>query len=505
MFSLLTVLTFLPLLGAVILGFVPRDSKNLIRAVAFLATLASLVLALVAFTGFHSASADMQYAVHKEWIHINNAFMDRPLVIGFDLGVDGLSLPLLLLSAIIAFLAVLASWKVEKRTKEYFIWFLILVTGMFGVFVSLDLFLFFLFLEMTLVPMYFLLAIWGGERRGPVAVKFLIYRGLASVGILLAFIGLAYQAANATGTMTMDVMQIAQTFRHTNTDLIPAAMRHGLFLLLFLAILIEEAFVPFHTWLPDAHEQAPAAVSMVLGGVLVKIGAYVLLRVGVGVLPDAVQAYGTWIAALGVINILYGACVAMVQKDWRRLLAFGTISHMGVFLLGVASLKAEGLQGAVFMIVSSGLLAGLLFFLTGAILERTETLQIGELGGLSKRMPVLSGFLLAGALASLGLPGMSGFVSEILSFMGAFALFPKLAAFGTLGIILSAVYLLWAMQRTTFGPIRIARESVHDATAREYIPMVLFLALILLIGVYPAILGDLVNQTLQSLVTRIGG
>lgn len=504
MFSLLTVLTFLPLLGALLIAILPRESKGQMRVIALLVTVGSLVLSLAAWAGFRTDSAAMQYAVNHRWFEVANGFLYRPLSVGYSLGVDGISLPLILLTAVNGTLAVLAAWRLEKRTKEYLIWYLILLTGLFGVFAAQDLFLLFLFLEVTLIPMYFLLAIWGGERRGPAAMKFLIYRGVASVGILIAFIALAYQAAMASGVMSMNMMQIAQVFHHAR-EAIPMGVREGLFLVLFLAVMIEEAFVPFHTWLPDAHQQAPAAVSMVLGGVLVKTGAYLLLRIGVGILPEAVHHYGTAIMVIGVINIVYGALVAMVQKDWRRLLAFGTISHMGVFLIGVASLTPEGLRGAMFMIISSGLLSGLLFFLVGAIYERTQTLAIDELGGLSKSMPVLSGFLLAGALASLGLPGMSGFVSEILSFLGAFAVYPKLAAWGTLGIIFGAVYLLWAMQRTTFGPVRSLWVNANDATALEYVPMVLFLALIILIGVYPAILGDLLNQTLQSLVTRIGG
>ncbi|MFC4769505.1 complex I subunit 4 family protein [Effusibacillus consociatus] len=508
--SILIAIPLLPLLGALIVLFVPREAKSQIKAVALLATLLPLVGAVIMYAGFDTTSG-MQYQVKHDWIEVPFAFEQGPLRIGFDLGVDGLSLPFVLLTAIVSVLSVLASWRVAYRTKEYFIWFLLLITGLFGVFTALDLFLFFLFLELTLIPMYFLIGIWGGEKKKEIATKFLLYRGLASVGILVSFIALAYfagyaslQPGNIGGHLSFDMIQIADVFKKAG-DIIPIDYRQWIFIVLFLAILIEEAFFPFHTWMPDTHEQATPAVSMIVGGVLMKVGAYVLFRIGVGALPDMISYFGTAIAVIGVINIVYGALVAMVQKDWRRLLAFSTISHMGIVLLGVASGTNEGLQGAVFMTISSGLLSALLFFLVGAIQERTRTTYIDAMGGISKQMPILSGFLLIGALGSLGLPGMSGFVSEIVSFMGAFQKFPILSALGTSGIILAAVYLLWAIQRTTFGPQGVALEGSHDARPAEYVPMVVLLAFVILIGVYPAVLGDLINPTLTQLVGKIGG
>jgi len=503
--KLLTLIVFLPLLGALILAFVPRGSHSQARAVAMIATFLPLIFTGFVYASFDGNNTGMQFTESHEWIHIAHVFGDKSLTIGYSLGIDGLSIPFLLLTAIVSFLGVIASKSVQHRVKEYYIWYLLLVVGLFGCFVSLDLFLFFLFLELTLVPMYFLIGIWGGERKGAVATKFLVYRGIASVGILVAFVGLAFAAANVTGDITMNITMITEAFAKASSDIITDDWKMWIFVVLLIAILIEEAFFPFHTWLPDTHEQAPPAISMIVGGVLMKIGAYVLYRVGVGVLPDAVQHFATWIAILGVINIVYMAMVALVQKDWRRLLAFSAISHMGVVLLGVAAMNQAGLQGGIFMTISSGLLSGLLFFLIGAIKERTGTSMIAGLGGLSKPMPILSGFLLAGALASLGLPGMSGFVSEILAFMGAYAAFPVIAAVGTLGVILAAVYLLWAMQRTTYGPTSAQLEGLPDARAIEYVPMVVFIALIILIGVYPSILGDLVNSTISSYVTRIGG
>lgn len=502
--NLLTLIVFLPLLGALILGFVPRSNNAQPKAIAMIATFLPLLFAGILYANFDSGQTGMQFTESYDWIHIANAFQDKTLTIGYSLGVDGLSMPFLLLCALVTFLGVLATKQVQ-RAKEFFIWYLVLVTGLYGCFLAVDLFLFFLFLEMTLVSMYFLIGIWGGDRKGQVATKFLVYRGLASVGILVSFVALAFKAAMVTGVISMDMLKITEAFAQAPADVITANFKQGIFLVLFIAILIEEAFFPFHTWLPDTHEQAPSTISMVVGGVLMKIGAYVLFRIGVGILPDAVKYWATLIAVIGVINIVYAALVAMVQRDWRRLLAFSAISHMGIVLLGVAAMNQAGLQGGIFMTISSGLLSGLLFFLIGAIKERTGTTIIAALGGLSKPLPILAGFLLAAALGSLGLPGMSGFISEILTFMGAFEVFPVLSIVGTLGIIFAAVYLLWAMQRTTYGPTTAQWEGLSDARAIEYVPMVVFVALIILIGVYPSILGDLVNHTISSYVTRIGG
>lgn len=498
MSSLLILTIILPLAGAVIMLLLPRDARSLHRAIALFAVLIPLFFAVALYAGFDYSSAGMQFQVAKDWVNVPFAKGTAPIRIGFDLGVDGLSLPFVLLTAVVSVLSILASWRVQHRSKEYFFWFLLLVTGLFGVFISLDLFLFFLFLELTLIPMYFLIGIWGGDKKQRTATKFLIYRGLASVGILIAFLGLAYTAGS------MNMVQVSEALRQAGPALNQDIFK-WLFVALFLGIMIEEAFFPFHTWLPDTHEQVTPAVSMIVGGVLMKIGAYVLIRIGVGVLPNMIAHFGTAIAVLGVINIVYGALVAMAQKDWRRLLAFSTISHMGIVLLGAASLTQAGINGAVFMTISSGLLSALLFFIVGAIKERTGTLQIEDLGGISKQLPVLSGFLLAGALGSLGLPGMSSFVSEIVSFIGAFEKYPILSAVGTLGIILAAVYLLWAMQRTTFGPPGLALQGVKDATALEYLPIVVLLALVILIGVYPAVLGDIMNPALTQFVPKIGG
>lgn len=482
----LLIMTLLPLLGALLILFVPKGSQAAAKGIALLATLLPLILSLLLWAQYDTTVADMQFTSSFDWIHIPHAFADQAgdhtLTVSLLMGVDGLSLPMVIITALISFLAVLASWKISFRTKSYFFWFLLLITGLFGVFTSLDAFAFFFFLELTLVPVYFLINIWGGERRQYTATKFVVYRALASIGILVTFIGLVYMAAvSGTGEISTNLVTIGTVLK--TAAAVPLSFKYGLFIVLFIAVLIEEAFVPFHTWLPDTHASANSALSMVIGGVLMKIGAYLLIRVGAGVIPDALTHYATLIAVVGVINIIYGALVAMVQKDWKRLVAFSSISHMGLVLLAIAAHNNAGLQGAIFMMVSSGLLTGLLFFILGAVQDRTQTTQISELGGLSKSMPVLSGVWLAAALGSLGLPGMSGFISEITSFIGGFTVFPVLSAIGTLGMILAAVYLLWAMQRTTFGPAQGIWQGLVDVRTIEYVPIVIFLAFILLIGV----------------------
>jgi NADH-quinone oxidoreductase subunit M len=327
------------------------------------------------------------------------------------------------------------------------------------------------------------------------------------VGIAYGAVG-AYGSAQATtlsGTgLSFDIPTLTNAMHTVSTQAFSSHARSWLFLFLLLAVFIEEAFVPFHTWLPTAHESADTPTSMILGGILTKTGAYILLRFGVGLLPGEVRHYGVLIAVFGVINILYGAFAAWAQKDWRRLIAFGSISHMGLVLLGIAALNPAGLQGAMFMIVSSGLLTALLFFLVGAIKDRTETSLIPSLGGLSRSLPMLSGFLLVAALGSLGLPLTSGFISEIQAFIGGFGTYPIISFFGVLGVILSAVYLLYAMQKTTFGPLDQRYGELVDATPREYVPAVALIALVLVIGIDPKVIGDLFGLSVNALM-RIGG
>lgn len=501
-----------PLIAALIILVVPKLSPSVHRAVAFLGSAVALVLTAIGWEQFDYRIPDFQLVSHLHWFTLPALWNNRGLSIGLSFGADGLSLPLITLAAFISVLAIVGARRNVARTKEYYFWLSLVSAGIIGVFSALDLFTFFVALEVSLFSTFFLIYIFGEEGRQKAAFKFILYRGLATVAMLTALVGIAYGVAGAFTTvapsagnpLTFDIPSMLDTMHKASTTLMSGTAKSVLFLVLLLAVFIEEAFVPFHTWLPTTHEHADTSTNMLIGGVLTKTGAYVLLRFGVGLLPGEIRHWGILIAVLGVINILYGAFAAWAQTDWRRLIAFGSISHMGLVLLGIAALNAAGLQGAMFMIVSSGLLTALLFYLIGTIKERTKTSHISKLGGLSKSMPMLSGFLLVAALGSLGLPLTSGFISEIQAFIGGFDTYPGISFVAAIGVILSAVYLLYAMQKTTFGPANQAYAAVADASPLEYVPTVVLTALVFVVGIYPNVLGQFFNLSVNALL-RIGG
>ncbi|MDQ0189408.1 NADH-quinone oxidoreductase subunit M [Alicyclobacillus cycloheptanicus] len=510
-------LVLAPLIAAALILVLPKMGGPFYKFIAFVGSVVPLVMSLAAWVQYSSSIGGFQFVSKLTWFTLPNLWQGKPLVIGLTFGVDGLSLPLLTLAAVVSTVAVIAGKGSIARAKEYYFWITMVSAGLFGVFAALDLFTFLAALELSLFSTFFLIYIFGEKGRQKAAFKFLIYRGFATVALLVAFIVLAYaavggfaptsaiaQGSAGTGSLTLNIPALITTTGQASTAIFPSAVRHTIFIMLLLAVFIEEAFVPFHTWLPTTHEHADTSTNMLIGGILTKTGAYVLLRFGVGMLPGEVRHYGVLIAVLGVINILYGGFAAWAQKDWRRLIAFGSISHMGLVLLGIAALNTAGLQGAMFMLVSSGLLTALLFFLTGSIKDRTHTAEIGQLGGLSKRMPMLSGFLLVAALGSLGLPLTSGFISEIQAFIGGFGTYPGISFVGVVGVILSAVYLLYAMQKTTFGPTAERYAALADARPLEYVPIVILTGLVLLVGVYPDVIGHLFGLSAQALL-RIGG
>ncbi|WP_096437573.1 complex I subunit 4 family protein [Alteribacter populi] len=507
--NLLTWLVFLPLAGAALVLTIPKENKNVIRSLAAGTAVLTLILSLFVWAGFDRGVTGIQMGESYPWIDFGF------LQLHYELGVDGLSMPLLVLTTIVTTLAIFASMRIQERVKEYFAWTLALMTGMLGVFVALDMFLFFLFFELTLIPMFFIIGIWGGKQREYASFKFLLYTGLGSAVMFLAFIAMYYKGTEAMlfQESTFNMIRLAEIYANPlNPEALTNTFKAGLFIAIFIAFAVKLPIFPFHTWLPNAHVEAPTAASMILAGVLLKMGAYGLLRIGFGILPDQAANFATLIAILGVINIIYGACLALVQTDLKKLVAYSSISHMGIVLLGAASFTEAGMQGAIFQLVSHGFIAALLFFMVGAIYERTKTRTISEMGGLSKSVPVLAGFMLAAAMASVGLPGLSGFVSELLAFLGIFGASPELipaakaiAVIGALGIILTAAYLLWAMQRTTFGKMNEKYNGIQDARPMEYIPMIGLLGFSLLIGIYPHILSDVINTTVIDLVSRIGG
>ncbi|MGQ7277716.1 complex I subunit 4 family protein [Brevibacillus thermoruber] len=506
---LLSLIVFSPLLAILILAFVPRHQGGVIKQIGVLGTLLPLALSLMLFAAFNYETAEPQFVESAKWISIPIGFAQGGAMFTFDLayelGVDGVSMPLIVLTALVGTLAAVASWQVKKRLKEYFILFHLLLIGMLGVFAAQNLFLFFIFFELTLVPTFFLIGIWGYGERERAANKFLLYNGIGSAVMLIAFIVLFVFLQ----TLNMEkIVTILASTDHPAAAAMTPAFRFGLFLALFIAFAVKLPVFPFHTWMLKVHVQAPPAIVMIHSGILLKMGAYGLLRMGIGFFPEQAYQFAGWMAVLGLINILYGAVLAFVQKDLKMVLAYSSISHMGIVLLGFAAMNTIGFQGAMFQVVSHGFISALLFFLIGVIWERTQTSMISELGGLAKSMPFVSGILLTAGMASLGLPGMSGFISEFFAFLGLFGDRPVHAAIGTLGIVLTAAYLLRAILRTTFGPTPERLKGLADAQPMEVVPMVVLLGFIILIGVYPAVLGNPMQQTLKTLVpivTGIGG
>ncbi|MDQ0257211.1 NADH-quinone oxidoreductase subunit M [Evansella vedderi] len=505
--TILSWLVFLPLAGALLILTIPKENKNVIRSIAIGTSILAFFVSVVLWAAFDRGHSGMQFYQVVPWLNLDF------LQINYEVGVDGLSVPLVVLTTIVTTLALFASLSIQHRVKEFYVWTLVLLTGMLGVFVALDMFLFFLFFELTLIPMFFIIGIWGGKEREYASFKFLVYTGLGSAIMFITFIAMFVYGGTAMGGLqnsSFSIPQLAEIY--ANTDAISAGVRGALFLALFIAFAVKLPIFPFHTWLPNAHVEAPTAASMILAGVLLKMGGYGLIRVGIGILPDQAARFATLIAILGVVNIIYGALLALVQTDLKRLVAFSSISHMGIVLLGIASFTASGIQGAIFQLVSHGFISALLFFMVGALYERTKTRTISELGGLSKSVPILAGFTLAAAMASVGLPGLSGFVSELLAFIGVFgadaSILPAAKLWGVIagiGIILTAAYLLWAVQRTTFGQLNDKYKELQDARPLEYIPMIGLLGFSILIGVYPYILSDVINITVLDILSKIGG
>ena len=416
--NLLSFLVFSPLLGIVILLLIPKTQEYWLKFVGFVATLPALILSLNAFFQYRSGADLHQWDESLNWISFKNAIQYGDLFsIKYELGLDGLSLVLLVLAAIISTLAAIASIQIKKEWKGYFILFLLLEIGMLGVFASENLFLFFLFFELTLIPTFFLIGKWGYAEKEKAAYSLLIYNGLGSAILLLVIIVLFAR----TGTTNIEALQTMMTSdNHQFVSSISEPLKYGLLTALLIAFGIKLPIFPLHTWMVRVHVQAPPSIVMIHSGLLLKIGAYGLIRFGIGIFPDQFQEIAILLAILGVINLLYGAFLALIQTDFKMVLAYASISHMGVVLIGLGAFNEAGIQGAIFQVVSHGLISALLFFLVGVFYERTKTTEIPSLGGMAKAMPITAGFLLAGAMASLGLPGMSGFISEFLAFLGLF-------------------------------------------------------------------------------------
>ena len=498
--GLLTATVFLPALGALLILLLVRGERN-VRGVAALVGLADLALSILVFVLFDRGDTADRFQLVDRFGWITTETFQA----SYLMAVDGLSAPLVLLTGLLGFCAILASWHIETRVREYFAWLLLLQTAVMGVFVSLDLLLFFLFWELELVPMYMLISVWGSGRKEYSAMKFLIFTIFGSASMLIALVAVILSGDPGT----LDLTQLASP----GAMLTAASVALGLgalFWLFFVAFAIKLPTWPLHTWLPDAHTDAPTAASVMLAGVMLKMGGYGLLRINVGMFPEQVRLFGWMLVALGVISILYGAVVTLRQTDLKRLIAYSSVSHMGLVLLGIGSVAATqgqittiGLSGAAMQLFTHGTITGLLFLGVGLVYDKAHTRYIPDLGGLANRMPLVAvAFLIAG-LASLGLPGLSGFVSEILIFFGAFRAYPWPTALAVLSIILAAGYVLWMMQRTMFGPRLERFDSLTDASFVEAVPLVLLVISIVAVGVYPAILTSVFEAGLEPMVEVI--
>ncbi|NRF95142.1 NADH-quinone oxidoreductase subunit M [Paenibacillus frigoriresistens] len=521
---ILSMIAFSPLLGVLVLLFIRGDRGRLIKTIGIVTTLIPLILAAWLYSDYNYQGDPIQYKEQLDWIKVplNHEGIQQITSYFFEfkysLAVDGISLPLVFLTALISSMAALASVYIKKRWKTYFILFLLLETGMFGVFMAQDLFLFFLFFEITLVPMFFLIGIWGYMNREQAANRFLLYNGLGSAIMLIAFLILVSTAGfNQVPSQTEAVIYYSGDIHTIAHNLLqdPSAyvnqegspfylsptMKWTVFIMLLVAFGIKLPIFPFHTWMLKVHTEAPPAVVMIHSGILLKMGAYGLIRFGILFFPGEAKQWAWMLALLGVINIVYGAILAMVQKDFKLVLAYSSISHMGIVLLGLAAFNVSGLQGAVFQLISHGLISALMFLLVGSIYERTQTTQLDQLGGLASSVPFISGILLVAGMASLGLPGLSGFISEFLAFLGLFETHRVYAIVGTLGIIFTAVYVLRGVLNITFGPKQpnLQLQGMRDARLIEAVPMITLVAFILLLGVYPSVLSQPLQQTIGSL------
>ncbi|MSP11452.1 MAG: NADH-quinone oxidoreductase subunit M [Chloroflexi bacterium] len=495
----LLAVTFLPLVGALVLLLMDNQPSRRNPAVlrwtalgfSVFTFLLSLPLLLTFQTGAGFGSGDMSFVTDVLWI--------IPWGIHFHIGVDGISLPLILLTTFLTPLALLSGWtSIEKRQKEFLILMLLLETGMLGVFVALDLFLFYLFWEFTLIPMILLIGIWGSDRRVYAAIKFFLYTAVGSLLMLIAILALVVIHANQTGQYTFDLLALKAGLK-----LDPAA-QIWLFLAFFLAFAIKVPLWPLHTWLPDAHTEAPTPGSVILAGVLLKLGGYGMLRYNLGLFPDAARTLAPAIAILAIIGIIYGALVSFAQKDLKRLVAYSSVSHMGFVVLGIFSLNPLGISGAVLQMVNHGLSTGALFMLVGVIYERRHTRLLSEFGGLGISMPIYAALMLIITLSSLAVPGLNGFIGEFAILQGAFATNWIYAAFATVGMILAAVYLLWMYQQIFTGEIKNpANAAVRDLNRREIWSLVPIVIMVFVLGLYPALFLNIIVPAAQSLASQV--
>ncbi|MBS3957296.1 MAG: NADH-quinone oxidoreductase subunit M [Clostridiales bacterium] len=484
---LLTLIVFVPLLGAVVTALLPKDKPHLPRVVALAFALVDLALVGVLIARYDTGGG-MQFVERHSWVPQAD--------IQYFLGVDGISLPMLALSALLVVLSILASWKVDHRPAFYFAMILLLAVGMNGVFVAFDFVLFYVFWELVLVPMYFLIGIWGGPRREYAAIKFFLYTLFGSVFMLVAILALYLHPQGGT----FDMVALTQAG-------LPADFQWWVFAAFFLGFAVKVPVFPFHTWLPDAHVEAPTAGSVLLAGILLKMGTYGFIRISLPILPDAAATWAWFIALLGVISIIYGAAVAFAQTDMKKLVAYSSVSHMGFVMLGIAAGTHEGLNGAVVIMFAHGVITGMLFLLVGMLYERTHTRMIADVSGLSKQVPVAAGMLAFASFASLGLPGLAGFPGEFLSLVGAWRselIGPGYVIAAAIGVLLAAAYMLWMVQRVVLGESSGAVAKIPDLNRLEIGILTPLVVLTVVVGVYWSSILRYVDPAVTAMLAGMG-